>query len=167
MFVIVRCEAFHVMSCCAHLINLSFQGDKVSGKIQSTADGVSGVAPDTTFCRPPALSEMDPEYRLYKHSSAPLPFARPVHIFLGPYKAAGGRGCVLLEIQHLGPDLHETQVTIQPENTNNAQHSFLELMSLIQEGVKIIPAIAIAIDIKGEYCKDSSRRLKVVNPCHY
>ena len=112
---------------------------------------------------------MDPEYRLYKHSSAPLPFARPVHIFLGPYKAAGGRGCVLLEIQHLGPDLHETQVTIQPENTNNAQHSFLELMSLIQEGVKIIPAIAIAIaiDIKGEYCKDSSRRLKVVNPCHY
>ena len=80
------------MSCCAHLINLSFQVDKVSGKIQSTADGVSGVAPDTTFCRPPALSEMDPEYRLYKHSSAPLPFARPVHIFLGPYKAAGGRG---------------------------------------------------------------------------
>ena len=100
-----------------------FQGDKVSGKIQSTADGVWGVAPYTTFWRPPALSEMDPEYRLYKHSSAPLPFARPVHIFLGPYMATGGRGCVL-EIQHLAPDLQETQVTIKPENANNAQHSF-------------------------------------------
>ena len=65
---------------------------------------------------------MNPEYRLYKHSSAPLPFARPLHIFLGPYMAAGGRGCVL-ETQHLAPDsdLHETQVIIQPENTSNAQ----------------------------------------------
>ena len=76
--------------------------------MQSTADGLWGVAPPTQHS---ALSEMNPEYRLYKHSSAPLPFARPVHIFLGPYMAAGGRGCVL-EIQHLGTDLHETKVII-------------------------------------------------------
>ena len=103
---------------------------------------VFGVWPPTQHS---ALSEMNPEYRLYKHSSAPLPFARPLHIFLGPYMAAGGRGCVL-ETQHLAPDsdLHETQVIIQPENTSNAQTILSFRIDVpegckLQEGVNIIP----------------------------
>ena len=69
------------------------------------------VGPVSAFWRPPALSEMDPDYRLYKHSPAPLPFARPVHIFLGPYMAAGGRGCVL-GIQHRPIDSPDTKVIL-------------------------------------------------------
>ena len=69
------------------------------------------VGPVSAFWRPPALSEMDPDYRLYKHSPASLPFARPVHIFLGPYTAAGGRGCVL-GIQHRPIDSPDTKVIL-------------------------------------------------------